>query len=123
MERSSPIKIVTLIMPLFPLPKDKARAPASLALLSLTPEEEEASEDGVAGLLDPVAMCSAVQCKRGRECRVLSSGLPDCVCREEGGRQSRQMTLFNERFTNRGCLNAVVKCKQRIAQYTCPFLM
>ena len=34
-------------------------------------------------MLDPVAMCSAVKCKRGRECRVLSSGIPDCVCRKE----------------------------------------
>ena len=47
------------------------------ALLS-TAEEESSSP-----LLDPVAMCSAVECRRGRECRVLSSGIPDCVCRED----------------------------------------
>ena len=74
------------------MPKAKTRAPSSLALLSLTPEGEAAGVGvggasgvgGVGGMVDPVALCSAVQCKRGRECRVLSSGLPDCVCREDG---------------------------------------
>ena len=66
------------------MPKAKTRAPSSLALLSLTPEGEAAGVGGVGGMVDPVALCSGVQCKRGRECRVLSSGLPDCVCREDG---------------------------------------
>lgn len=51
----------------------------SVALLST----ERGEQTSTSPMLDPVAMCSAVKCKRGRECRVLSSGIPDCVCRRK----------------------------------------
>jgi len=37
-------------------------------------------QDIPAGALDPVAACSSVRCRPGRECRVLSSGAAECVC-------------------------------------------
>lgn len=33
--------------------------------------------------LDPVSLCRPVKCRPGRECRVLSSGSPACVCRSK----------------------------------------
>ena len=30
--------------------------------------------------LDPKRLCAEVSCRPGRECRVLSSGTPECVC-------------------------------------------
>ncbi|XP_059095467.1 follistatin-related protein 1-like [Tigriopus californicus] len=33
--------------------------------------------------LDPVSLCHPVKCRPGRECRVLSSGSPACVCRSK----------------------------------------
>ena len=33
-------------------------------------------------MLDPVSLCRHVRCRAGRECRVLSSGEAECVCRD-----------------------------------------